>query len=91
MNCIKTDIIYSLNEPIICSECMENLRQAQISNDTLSKVQKEIKKIKKPLFYRIIAFIKLHPIWSLIISGTTAIFLGIISSIIETILYKICC
>jgi len=88
MNGIKTDIVYSLHEPIVCSDCVERLRQAQVSNDTISKVQKEIRKIKKPLFYRIMSFIKIHPIWSVIISAITAIVLGVIGSLIAAYLYE---
>jgi len=90
MNGVKRDIIYSLHEPIICSECVERLKKAQVSNNTISKVQEEIRKIKKPLFYRMMAFIKTHPIWSMIISAVAAIFLGIIASIIAAYLYEFC-
>ena len=88
MNGIKGDIIYSLHEPIICSDCVERLKRAQVSNDIIAKVQKEIRRIKKPLFYRIISFIRAHPLWSLIISGLTALVLGITSSLIGGYLFN---
>lgn len=88
MNGIKTDIVYSLHKPIICSSCIENLKQEGISNEVISQIQHEIKKIRKPLFYRISEFIKRHPIWALIMSAVTAIILGVIGSYIATLIYS---
>lgn len=88
MNGIKTDIVYSLHEPIICPDCVGRLRKEKVSNETISKAQKEIVKIKKPLFYRIITFVKKHPIWSMLISAITAIVLGAIGSYIATVIYE---
>ncbi len=88
MNGIKKDLIYSCHEPIICSDCVERMKHEKVSNDIISKVQKEIRNIKKPLFYRIIAFIKKHPIWSLVISAISAIVFGAIGSYIATLIYE---
>lgn len=88
MNGIKTDVVYSCHEPIICSDCVERLRREKVSNEVISKVQKEIRNIKKPLFYRILAFIKKHPIWSLAISAISAIVLGAIGSYIATLIFE---
>jgi len=88
MNGIKTDIVYSLHEPIICPDCVERLRKDKVSNETISYTQKEISTIKKPLFYRLLSFVEKHPIWSIIISSTVAIIIGIISSYIATVLYE---
>ncbi|MBD3620061.1 MAG: hypothetical protein HUJ28_11365 [Chromatiales bacterium] len=88
MNGIKTDIIYSLHEPIICPDCVERLRKEKVSNETISKAQNEIIKIKKPLFYRIVSFVKKHPIWSMVISAISAIILGAIGSYIATVIYE---
>lgn len=88
MNGIKDDVVHSCHEPIICSECVEKLRQERVSNEVISKVQREIKNIKKPLFYRMMAFIKMHPIWSLIVSAIFAIVLGAIGSYIATLIFE---
>lgn len=88
MNGIKWDIVYSCHQPIICPDCVERLKKEKISNEIISKTQKEIRKIKKPIFYRIMEFIKKHPIWSLLISALSAIILGAIGSFIATLFYE---
>jgi hypothetical protein len=88
MNGIKTDMAYSCHEPIICTDCVERLKRDKVSNDVISKIQKEIIKIKKPLFYRIMSFVKKHPIWSLMLSAFSAIILGAIGSYIATLIYE---
>lgn len=89
MNGIKTDIVYSLHEPIICPDCVERLRKERVSNETIAIAEKEIIKIKKPLFYRIVSFVKKHPIWSIAISAISAIILGAIGSYIATVIYEL--
>jgi len=88
MNGIKSDIIHSCHDPIICPHCVENLKKERVSNEIISKVQKEIKNIKKPLFFQIAEFVKKHPLWSLLISAVTAIVLGAIGSYIATVIYE---
>jgi hypothetical protein len=88
MNGLKTDIIYSCHNPIICTHCIEKLKQERVSNEVISKIQSEIAKIKKPLFYQLAEFVKKHPIWSLLISAITAIVLGAIGSYIATVIYE---
>ena len=88
MNGLKTDVIYSCHEPIICPDCVERLRKEKVSNETIAKAQKEITRIKKPLFYRIMSFVKKHPIWSIAISAISAIILGAIGSFIATLIFE---
>ncbi|MCR4287344.1 MAG: hypothetical protein NUW09_04960 [Deltaproteobacteria bacterium] len=88
MTGIKNDVIYSCHYPIICPDCVEKLRREHVSEETITTCQKEIKKIRKILFYRIAEFIKKHPVWSLIISAITAIFLGTIGSVIASFIYE---
>ena len=88
MNGIKTDIIYSCHQPIICPYCTEKLKQEKVSNEVISKIKKEISNIKKPLFYQLAEFVKKHPIWSLVISAITAVVLGAMGSFIATVIYE---
>jgi len=87
MNGLKVDIIYSCHNPIICPDCVERLRKEKVSNEAISDSQKEIKKIRKILFYRIADYIKLHPLWSLAISSIVAVILGAAGSILGSYIY----
>ena len=82
-NGIKTDLIYSLERPVICEKCSENLIRHKIPVSTRQEIQKEIKKIRKAQYFRIGDFIKNHPILSIAIS---ALF-GILISVIAAFLY----
>lgn len=88
MNGIKTDVINSCVCPIICSECYEKLRNNRVSAELLQKTQKEIKRIKKELFYQIRDFIKVYPVWALVLSSLYAIILGVTGSIIATYIWE---
>jgi len=86
MNGIKTDIIASCHFPKICDECEERLKQDRVSTSTIEKTNKEIKKIKKDLYFRIADSIKKHPIAALALSGLIALAIGVASSFMATVL-----
>ena len=88
MNGIKRDIVYSCHDPIICDSCVEKMRTDRVPENTINRIKKEIRKIKKPLFFRVSDFIKMHPIISLIISVSVALALGIIGSLLANIIYE---
>lgn len=88
MNGLKNDIVHSCVRPIICSDCKERLKKENVSNDMISKVEKEIKGFNKKLYYVIVDLIKSHPVLTILISSLTAIILGAIGSIIGSIIYE---
>ncbi|PIR38733.1 MAG: hypothetical protein COV35_06110 [Alphaproteobacteria bacterium CG11_big_fil_rev_8_21_14_0_20_39_49] len=83
----KYDIIYSCHKPRICFECVERMKNDRISEEAISKIQNEVSRIKKPMFYRIAGFVKKHPLWSIVITSISAIVLGAIGSYLATIFY----
>ncbi len=85
MNALKWDVVHSCNKAILCEHCVATLKKATVSNELVANVQKEIVKIRKPLFYRIVDFVKRHPIWLLVLSMGTALVVGIVSSICATL------
>ncbi|MFT7688899.1 MAG: hypothetical protein ACI9FB_004264 [Candidatus Azotimanducaceae bacterium] len=87
MNGLKTDVVHSCHQPIICPDCIGRLRNETVSDNLITKVQQEIKKVQKPLFYRVLDFVKVHPLRSLTISAASAIVLGAIGSYLATIIY----
>lgn len=88
MNGIKTDVIYSCHNPVVCPDCVERLRREKVTDETIAKCQSEIRRIRKALFYRISDFIKQHPLWSLAISAATAIILGALGSVLGSYVYE---
>jgi len=89
MNGIKSDVIYSLNEPQLCHSCVERLTtkpKYKIEKDLIDKVQKELRKINKGQYYRISDFVKRRPILSILLSVLSAIIIGILASIIANII-----
>jgi hypothetical protein len=88
MTGIKTDIVYSCHKPIICPDCIGRLRRENVSEDTISQCQAEIRRIQKALFYRITDFIKQYPLWALAISSATAIILGAFGSVLGSYIYE---
>lgn len=88
MNGIKSDIVYSTNQPIVCDECVQRLTTERVPRNTINKVNKEIKRIKKGMYYRIADLIKKYPIWTLFISTFSALILGTAGSLLATILWE---
>lgn len=88
MNGLKEDITVSCEKPIICPECVEKLTNHRVSQTIISTAKKELKKIKKQLFYRIFDLVKSHPIITIFISSLWAIILGIVGSAISKCLLK---
>jgi hypothetical protein len=88
MNGNKTDIIYSTNKPIICSTCLGTLVEKGLDKILLKKVQVELNKIQKDLYYRISDFIKTHPKWAIFISSISAIILGTLGSILASYMWE---
>lgn len=88
MNGIKNDIIYSTNKPILCDSCIQSLRDNRIESNLIDTVKTELKKINKPLYYRISDLIKDNPICAIIISALTAVILGAFGSLFASYLWE---
>ncbi len=88
MNGIKSDIIYSTDKPQLCGSCLHNLAKEKVPTNKLSIIQRELNKIKKPLYYRLADFIKSNPIWTFIISSLIAIILGVIGSLFASLIWE---
>jgi len=81
MNGLKADLVASCHKPIICVECKERLRRDRVSDNEIKSAEKDIKNIKKDLYYRILEHVKKHPISALILSSLFAFTLGVAGSI----------
>jgi hypothetical protein len=88
MNGIKSDLVTSCDKPVICPECVERLKMDRVSTQVIHKAQSELKKIKKPVYYRIFNFVKEHPFLSFIFSSIFAVMLGIFGSLAASFIYE---
>lgn len=87
MNGIKFDLVESCNKPVVCAECEERLRNEHVSTQTIKIVQKEIRSIRKHLYYRVLDFVKSKPLIALTISSVFAILLGVTGSLVASYIY----
>jgi hypothetical protein len=86
MNGTKNDIVESCHNPILCNECEERLSNGRVPSRVITSAKREIHKIRKPIYYMALDFVKTKPLWALLISSFYAILVGVISTFISTYL-----
>jgi hypothetical protein len=86
MNGQKSNVVYSLDCPIICDKCTEKIKDNRVEYNYIELVKKEIRRIKKECFYRIAEFIKKRPGISLMLSASLGILLNLIASVIYSLI-----
>lgn len=68
MHGIKTDIVYFFTgKHSLCHQCVAYLENTQLPKNFLKELLRELRRIRKPAFYKIYDFVKCHPIWSIVI------------------------
>lgn len=82
MNGQRSDILYNTEKPIICESCKNTFKKKQINAEIVSILEKELKRIKKPLILRIERYIRKYPLVSVILSILLGISLNLISNLI---------
>lgn len=87
MNGLKSGLARSCHRPIICQECVVALEREHVASSTVSTVQREIRGITKPLYFRLLDAVKAHPVIALAVSSLAAIVLGAIGSLLAAIVY----
>lgn len=87
MNGNKSDLVASCDNPIVCDDCASQLRGQLVPIEYIETVQKELKRIRKPLYFRLADWVRIHPIVALLISAVAAIVLGTIGSLIASYIY----
>lgn len=81
----KSDVIYSLDKPKLCDNCVAQLRAKKVSNEVIMRVNKELNHIRKDRYHRIEMFVKKRPLLSLIITFVV----GVAMSMIANYIYEI--
>jgi len=86
MTGIKGDIVFSCNNPILCQECRVDAGRDRLTVECVESFSKDLSKIRKPLYYRIIDLISRCPIGALVLSAFFAVILGAIGSLLASYL-----
>lgn len=81
MNGIKLDVIYSTERPNICQRCQVTMKGIQLPHGFLNRICKELKKIRKPRYYRLQDYIKKRPLISIGIMMIGALIIGILANL----------
>jgi hypothetical protein len=87
MNANKLDLVASCDRPSVCPDCVTALRAKTVPLELIANVQRELKRIRKPLYFRLLDWIRSHPLVALLVSAIAALLLGIISSLIASYTY----
>ncbi|MCE2677000.1 MAG: hypothetical protein LW632_02530 [Burkholderiaceae bacterium] len=82
MNMDKNDIVFSLHKPQLCTQCTARSQRYQLPNGFLETLKNELKKIQKPIYYRMLDWVREHPILALVFSSLFAISLNLYASYI---------
>lgn len=86
---IKNDIVLKYGKPHICADCISKIESHLIEKEFIPLLQQEFKSFKKPLFYRILDFVKKQPVLSIIITFISTIIMNLISSYLFELLKEI--
>ena len=73
MNGNREDILYNTEKPIICESCKDKFKKKQIAQGTISNLNKELKRIQKPIILKLERYIKKYPLVAMIIGAIIAI------------------
>jgi hypothetical protein len=80
LNGDKQDIVFNTESPIVCDSCRAEINKRQNDYNILNKIEKELKRIRKPTAKRIELFIKKYPLLSVGITSLGAIALNLIAN-----------
>ncbi len=82
MNASKPDIVFSMHKPKLCEDCRRQILAKQVDPGFLPALDKELPRIKKALYFRIVEWIKMHPICAIAITSAFAIIPNLVASAI---------
>jgi hypothetical protein len=82
MNANKLDIVFSMDRPSLCSACRTRVSSKQVPAGLIPALERELPRIRKPLYLRMIEWVKEHPVFAIAITAVSGITLNLIASII---------
>jgi hypothetical protein len=78
----KVEIVRSLDKPKLCADCLARLGHAQIDAEFKPTLFRELKRIRKGRYYRILDWAKKNPIKALLLTTLWAILLNLAANLI---------
>jgi len=78
----KVEIVHSLDKPGLCADCRARLGHAQIDAEFIPTLFRELKRVRKSRYYRIIDWAKKNPVKTLMLTTLWAILLNVSASFI---------
>ncbi|MFA5190938.1 MAG: hypothetical protein WC740_09435 [Verrucomicrobiia bacterium] len=82
MNSTKSDIVFSMHRPRLCDACRHRLSSVQIDSQFLPTLDKELRRIEKTLYFRMIEWVKAKPKCALALTAVSAVILNLVASLI---------
>ncbi|MBG9388540.1 hypothetical protein [Caenimonas aquaedulcis] len=82
MNAVKSDIVFSLDQPILCPACRVRANARQLPAQFLPLLDRELRRIRKPTYARMTEWVQFHPITAICITAVSAITLNLVASFI---------
>jgi hypothetical protein len=83
----KEDIIYSMLSPKICASCESEIQKHQIPKEFMKNIRRELRSIRRPLYFRVKGWIERHPIYSIVIATIASFVINIISNLLSNVLF----
>jgi hypothetical protein len=80
MNGNKADIVFSTERPTVCPQCKAAIMRATVPKEFLPQVEKELRRIRKAVYYRLSDWVRRHPLWALGITSLVAVILNLVAA-----------
>lgn len=87
LRAMETGLPAALNQPKLCKECVKRLQEEHVPDEAIAIAQRELKQVRKILYYRVLDLIKKYPIRFLVISILLSITSNITCNLIASYMY----
>lgn len=82
MTGMKDEIVVSCAQLAICPPCYERCNQERVSSTLLKEVRRELRRVRRPLFFRIAGAVEAHPIVAIVVSSIWAFLISAAASLV---------
>ena len=78
---LERDLVAGCAKPMLCEECAD----AVVDKITTAQMNRELKKIRVPLYIRLIDYVKQRTILSMVIAVVASLFFGVLTNLLSAI------